>query len=384
MKTRIKISILCYLLFVFPIVAQQATYDVTASDGNGLRFWSNNAYKIHMGNSAEYHYGPVTDYSIKMNMNTTPGRGWTWGIAGQAPVAALSNSGIMKLAGRIETFKYDVIAGDGNGLRFWSNDAYKIHMGNSAEYHYGPVTDYSIKMNMNTTPGRGWTWGIAGQAPVAALSNSGIMKLAGRIETFKYDVIAGDGNGLRFWSNDAYKIHMGNSAEYHYGPVTDYSIKMNMNTTPGRGWTWGIAGQTPVAGLSNLGDLTIQGDFESKKVKVTATPGSVPDYVFAPTYKLQTLNELEKYIQANRHLPNIPNAKAIETNGQNLGAMQLKLLEKIEELTLYVIEQEKKLKKSEERSQKLEARSQKLEELILKLAAQNAELLKRIEKLENN
>ena len=82
----------------------------------------------------------------------------------------------------------------------------------------------------------------------------------------------------------------------------------------------------------------IDANLESKKVKVTATPGSVPDYVFEATYKLKTLNELERYVQANKHLPNIPTAKEIETNGQNLGAMQLKLLEKVEELTLHLIE----------------------------------------------
>ncbi len=87
----------------------------------------------------------------------------------------------------------------------------------------------------------------------------------------------------------------------------------------------------------------INGNLEAKKVKVTATPGSVPDYVFQPNYKLSTLNELEAYIKANSHLPNIPNAKEIETNGQNVGELQLKLLEKIEELTLYVIELKKEI-----------------------------------------
>ncbi|MFM2306802.1 MAG: hypothetical protein RLZZ367_1471, partial [Bacteroidota bacterium] len=47
------------------------------------------------------------------------------------------------------------------------------------------------------------------------------------------NVTPGDGNGIRFWSSDDYKIHMGNSGEYHYGPVTDYSIKMNMNNQAG-------------------------------------------------------------------------------------------------------------------------------------------------------
>jgi len=107
----------------------------------------------------------------------------------------------------------------------------------------------------------------------------------------------------------------------------------------------------------------INGDLEAKKVKVTATPGSVPDYVFAPTYRLKTLNELEKYIQANRHLPNIPNAKEIETNGQNLGEMQLKLLEKIEELTLYVIQLEKNLKEKDIRLVTLDNRLGEVDDL---------------------
>jgi hypothetical protein len=51
-----------------------------------------------MGSGAEYVYGPVTDYSIKMNMNGTAGRGWTWGIAGSAPIAALSNTGAFSIA----------------------------------------------------------------------------------------------------------------------------------------------------------------------------------------------------------------------------------------------------------------------------------------------
>ncbi|MFY0592010.1 hypothetical protein [Roseivirga sp.] len=91
------------------------------------------------------------------------------------------------------------------------------------------------------------------------------------------------------------------------------------------------------------GDLVVNGNIESKKVKVTATPGTVPDYVFKSDYKLRSLSELESYIKTNSHLPNIPSAKEVETKGQNVGEMQLKLLEKIEELTLYLIELEKKV-----------------------------------------
>ena len=67
------------------------------------------------------------------------------------------------------------------------------------------------------------------------------------------------------------------------------------------------------------------------------------DHVFDKEYKLMSLYELEQYITANKHLPEIPSAKEVEENGINLGEMQGKLLLKVEELTLYIIALEKRL-----------------------------------------
>jgi hypothetical protein len=122
--------------------------------------------------------------------------------------------------------------------------------------------------------------------------------------------------------------------------------------------------------------MIVEKDLEALKVKVTAQPGTVPDYVFSKDYALRTIPQLEEYIKANSHLPNIPNAKEIEANGQNLGEMQLKLLEKIEELTLYTIEQEKEISKFKSRIPKLEMENAELKTTV-------AELLNRITKLEN-
>lgn len=80
---------------------QQPIYEVTMGNGNGIRFWQNDLWKMHMGNSSEYQFGPVTDYSIKINMDGAYGRGWTWGVAGQTPIAALSNNGQMQLSGSL-------------------------------------------------------------------------------------------------------------------------------------------------------------------------------------------------------------------------------------------------------------------------------------------
>jgi hypothetical protein len=80
-----------------------------------------------------------------------------------------------------------------------------------------------------------------------------------------YNVTPGDGNGIQFWSSSSYKISMGVGSLYQYGPVIDYSIKMQMDTgSTGRGFTWGRDGVTPIAALnSTTGNMRIAGDFTS-------------------------------------------------------------------------------------------------------------------------
>jgi hypothetical protein len=78
-------------------------------------------------------------------------------------------------------YYYNVYAGNGHGIRFWESDAYKISMGDSSLYIYGPVTGHSIKTNMdNGSTGRGFTWGREGYAPIAAIESTyGNMQIAG-------------------------------------------------------------------------------------------------------------------------------------------------------------------------------------------------------------
>jgi len=92
--------------------------------------------------------------------------------------------------------------------------------------------------------------------------------------------------------------------------------------------------------------LAIGGNVVAEEI-VVKLKNNWPDYVFNENYKKTNLGELEKYISDNGHLPNIPNSDKISNDGINLGEMQAKLLEKIEELTLYLIEQNKKIEKLE-------------------------------------
>ncbi len=94
-----------------------------------------------------------------------------------------------------------------------------------------------------------------------------------------------------------------------------------------------IGSGTPASGYQ----LSVNGKIISEEIKVQLD-GNWPDYVFQKNYTLPTLPDLEKFINLNHHLPNIPAASEVEKDGISLGDMQKRVLEKVEELTLYVIE----------------------------------------------
>ncbi len=94
----------------------------------------------------------------------------------------------------------------------------------------------------------------------------------------------------------------------------------------------------------------------------------MPDYVFDPGYRLMRIDELEKFIAKEKHLPNIPSADEVKSKGLNVSEFQLKLLEKIEELTLYTVQQEKAISTKDIEIAKLDARIVMLEEIVQRLA----------------
>ncbi|PWG78066.1 hypothetical protein [Pararcticibacter amylolyticus] len=91
--------------------------------------------------------------------------------------------------------------------------------------------------------------------------------------------------------------------------------------------------------------LTVAGNIHSREVKVSVDAGA--DYVFNEDYGLKSLSQVEEFVKTNRHLPEIAPAAQMQKEGLNLGEMNIVLLRKIEELTLYLIEQNKKLEKQE-------------------------------------
>lgn len=119
------------------------------------------------------------------------------------------------------------------------------------------------------------------------------------------------------------------SAIGFYGNNSGWGLHMNTNTG-----NVGIGTDNPTYKLSVLGNI---------RCTEAVVETGWADFVFDEEYRLASLDEVEKFIQANNHLPNIPPASEIQKNGLRLGEIQTKMMAKIEELTLYIIQQQKEL-----------------------------------------
>lgn len=102
-------------------------------------------------------------------------------------------------------------------------------------------------------------------------------------------------------------------------------------------------------------NLAVDGKIITKEIKVTLDSWS--DFVFNKDYPLMPINQLENYINQNHHLPSIPTETEVQKEGISVGEMNAKLLQKIEELTLYLIEHNKKLNIIEKKIEKIESAS---------------------------
>ena len=125
------------------------------------------------------------------------------------------------------------------------------------------------------------------------------------------------------------------STELNY----DIASSGNLNIT-GNGSHFIKNGSLGIGTSSPAYKLDVTGTIRAREIKVDLNGA---DFVFENGYKLMSLNDLEKFVKDKKHLPEIVPAKEMEKNGTDLGNLNSKLLQKIEELTLYVIEQNKKI-----------------------------------------
>lgn len=127
-----------------------------------------------------------------------------------------------------------------------------------------------------------------------------------------------------------------------YSP-TDHVARIQLNTF-GPCWintfgNFGIGTDNP------LYKLDVRGTIRADEILVNNVSGA--DFVFENDYNLRPLSEVQTYIQEYNHLPEIPSAAEMQANGINMSELQIQLLQKVEELTLYILQQEKRIKELE-------------------------------------
>ena len=136
-----------------------------------------------------------------------------------------------------------------------------------------------------------------------------------------YNMAGAYGNSLQFWAYDNTGCGSGGLC------ANRFTLMDNGNV--------GIGTLTPQS------ELAVKGTITSMKVKVSQNGWA--DYVFDSSYQLAPLDQVETFIKENKHLPGVPSAAEVKKDGLDLGDNQAVLLKKIEELTLYIIEQNKRL-----------------------------------------
>lgn len=123
----------------------------------------------------------------------------------------------------------------------------------------------------------------------------------------------------------------------------------------------GVGTTTPVSKFHvEGGDIRVSGG----SFIDDGTTLNVPDYVFDESYSLMPLPELARYIREQKHLPNVPSAADVKAKGLNMSQMQMRLLEKVEELTLYTLEQHDTISTLRSQNDELRARLEKIEALL--------------------
>ena len=270
----------------------------------------------------------------------------------------------------------ELVGGGGAGTTYWNPNGTNIFNNNTGNIGIGtnnPTVKLTILTPINTS---GWTHigqsngidsiivgeGIGGVSAAIGTSTQHALRLTagtlGRVQIYPGgEVVIGDNN---VGSIGRLTVKTTNNADgiSHIGDNGNILKTIMGGTSAGIG-TFSHTNMRIFSGGSSriliaeaTGNVGIGTDNPTYKLSVLGnircTEAVVEtgwaDYVFDEKYKLPLLTDVEKFIQLNKHLPNIPSAAEIEKNGLHLGDTQKRMMEKIEELTLYVIELNNKIK----------------------------------------
>ncbi len=166
-----------------------------------------------------------------------------------------------------------------------------------------------------------------------------------------YKNVSGENLGISFQNGQSSRYWIGYNEYddiFYFGAINGQSAPASGSINVTHNGNVGIG----TADIQTSGyKLTVAGNIKAQEIKIQH-PDQWYDFVFDDTYKLPQLSELESFVKQNKHLPDVPSEAEVMEQGINLGEMNGILLKKIEELTLYVIEQQKEIDKLKEAVQR--------------------------------
>lgn len=245
---------------------------------------------------------------------------------------------------------------------FVSND------GSNYPANYGSLLGYT-----NSSNGYGYSYQIFKGHTIPRLKIRFADYSSGGNTWYSWKSILDSGNDIIYEGNNeesaitGYSKIIGRSSDgilHLMAGTHDGSIYLNYNKN-GNIYLANQGGNVGI-GTLNTGNwkLSVNGNIRAKEIKVET---GWSDFVFYDSYKLPTLKEVEEHIKEKGHLQGIPSAKEVEENGIFLGEMDAKLLQKIEELTLYTIQQEKEIARQSKEIEALKSLNKKLLDIQARL-----------------
>jgi hypothetical protein len=275
------------------------------SAGSSTNFWAPNGSDISNINSGKVGIGTAAPIS-KLSVQTPTGSYGLTHTDGTVTVGSYVNANFGWLGTR-----------SNHPLTFFTNDGGpSVTLATNGNFGVGTTTpDYRLSISSNLVASNTNTnlLKLMGQNPLMVFSNG--TTDFGYIKAWTYQPYAPFTNGLVIGTGPGYPISFS---------TNNYSLSMIIADN----------GNVGIGTANPTYKLSVNGNIHSKEVVVET---GWADYVFNKNYQLKPLQEVEKFIEDNKHLPGIPSAEEIEKNGLQLGNTQKKMMEKIEELTLYVI-----------------------------------------------
>ena len=307
---------------------QGATPYISFNDNQGLLKGFLQSYNndLYLGTPAANTTGTLQFYTSNTPVMTIAPTG-NVGIGTTSPASLLTlqtgyNTGGFRHVGVPDIGTDSIIVSEGIGgvsaaIGTLSNHAFRINAGGTGRLQVYPTGDVVVGDN---------NVGSFGKFTVKTLNNSNGISHLGEGGNILATRMGGSSAGIGTFSPTHMRIFCSGRSDIFIASAT------------------GNVG----IGYENYGTykLAVNGTIRSKEIIVETANWA--DYVFDNDYKLTPLDKVEEYISRNKHLPNIPSAKEIEEKGLQLGDNQKKMMEKIEELTLYIIEANKKIEKLEQ------------------------------------